>query len=92
VKAHHRASGVRGGVVEQTDEQITGGVLSNLYNLFQGVFDWGNSPHDASAYEAVVNRGGAVLEIRADTQERDAIDSVVGIMCDQRTEWRDEVR
>jgi hypothetical protein len=79
-------------VVEQTDEQITGGVLTNLYNLFQGVFDWGNSPHDASAYEAVVNRGGAVLEIRADTQERDAIDSVVGIMCDQRTEWRDEVR
>ena len=54
------------------DEQVTGGVLTNLFNLFQGVMDWGDSPHDAASFEATVTRGGVVVEVQAaDERERE---------------------
>jgi len=56
-----------GGFGRQVDEQVTGGLLGNLLDLFQGLFDWSSSPHDASAYEEAVLRGGAVLSVNAPT-------------------------
>jgi hypothetical protein len=88
---HRRASGPSSSVANVVDEQVTGGVLTNLYNLFQGVFDWGSSPHDAAPYEAVVNRGGVVIEVRAsDPEGRDAADRMLAGLATLRTEWRDE--
>jgi len=88
IQTHRRASGPSGGAVNQIDEQVTGGVLTNLYNLFQGVFDWGSSPHDTAAFEATVNRGGIVLDIRADEpRERELVDQRVGAAASQRTDW-----
>jgi hypothetical protein len=61
-----------------TDELVTGGIVTNLLDLFQGLFDWGSSPHDASSFEDVVRHGGAVLEIDAADHEQQArIDRVM---------------
>ena len=90
VRRHGRYSGQPGAAADQVDEQVTGGVISNLLNLFQGVFDWGGSPHDASSYEAVVNRGGVVLDVRAqDDVQRERIDAVLAPRTTQRTGWRE---
>ncbi len=74
----------------QIDEQVTGGLLTNLLDLFQGVFDWGASPHEASAYEETVRRGGAVVSVDLNREdERLVADEVMRQAgCDQRTEWR----
>jgi len=92
VRRHGRYTGQPGAAADQLDEQVTGGVITNLLNLFQGVFEWGGSPHDAATYEAVVNRGGVVLDVAAaDEAERDRIDQVLASRTPQRTGWR-EVR
>jgi len=73
----------------QVDEQVTGGLVSNLVDLFQGVLDWGSSPHDASSYEETVMRGGAVVSVDAKTEdERDTADEVMlAAGCNKHTDW-----
>jgi len=73
----------------RVDEQVTGGLVSNLVGLFQGVLDWGSSPHDASAYEETVLRGGAVVSVDAKTEdERDTADEVMlAAGCNKHTDW-----
>jgi len=75
----------------QLDEQATGGLVTNVLDLFQGIFDWGASPHDASAYAETVRRGGAVVSVDARTEdERDAADEVMlAAGCSQHTDWTD---
>ncbi|MFO1340999.1 MAG: hypothetical protein U1F53_22725 [Burkholderiaceae bacterium] len=86
---HRRASGPPGGAPQRVDEQVTGGALAGLLDLFQGVFDWGESPHDAAPFEAVVNRGGVVLELRAvDARQRRQADLVAEPFAQRRTVWR----
>jgi hypothetical protein len=88
IRTHRRASGPSDGAINQIDEQVTGGVLTNLYNLFQGVFDWGSSPQDTAAFEATVNRGGVVLDIRAEEPKGcELVDRHVGSLCARRTDW-----
>jgi hypothetical protein len=92
IRLHRRASGSPDGTVDRVDEQVSGGVLSNLYNLFQGVLEWGGSPHDAAPYEAVVLRGGAVLEVwAADDEARRAAEVALQSGVERHTAWR-EVR
>ncbi|HSI47514.1 MAG TPA: hypothetical protein VLA61_04565 [Ideonella sp.] len=74
----------------QVDEQVTGGLISNVLDLFQGIFDWGASPHDAAPYEETVRRGGAVISVDASTaeQQADADRLLTEAGCLQRTDWR----
>jgi len=71
---------------------VSGGMLRNLYDLFQGVFEWGASPHDASHYEETVRKGGAVISVDADTPaQRAAIDEIgANSGFERRTGWSDQ--
>jgi hypothetical protein len=68
---------------------VSGGMLRNLYDLFQGVFEWGASPHDASHYEETVRKGGAVISVDANTdEERAAVDEIgAAYEFERRTDW-----
>ena len=89
VQLHAKAAGSNESFTRQADEQITGGLLSNLFDLFQGAIEWGSSPHDAAAFEETVRRGGAVVSVDAKTE--DQIETVDEIMlaagCDRHTDW-----
>lgn len=73
----------------KADEQITGGLVTNLLDLFQGLFDFGASPHDAAAFEDTVRRGGVVVSVDADgDDEQGVVDEVMlAAGCDQHTGW-----
>ncbi|MEO7336741.1 MAG: hypothetical protein ABIV63_09180 [Caldimonas sp.] len=63
VQLHAHEYGPHEKGLETADEIVTGGLLHNLVDLFQGVFEWGGSPHDAVPFEETVRRGGAVVSI-----------------------------
>ena len=71
------------------DEQISGGLFGNLLDLFRGVMEWGDSPHDASSFEETVRRGGAVISVDTDrVDEQQATDEVMAAAnCDKHTGW-----
>lgn len=73
----------------QIDEQVTGGLLTTLADLFQGLFDWGDSPHDATPFEETYRRGGAVVSVDAVTDEE--LHTAETVMrdepCDRHTGW-----
>jgi hypothetical protein len=73
----------------QIDEQVTGGLLTTLADLFQGIFDWGDSPHDAAPFEETYRRGGAVLSVDANTDEELRTTEMVmsSEPCDRHTGW-----
>lgn len=73
----------------KADEQISGGLVSNVLDLFQGLFDFGSSPHDAAAFEETVRRGGVVVSVDADSDEaRDTVEEIMlGAGCNQHTAW-----
>jgi hypothetical protein len=89
VQVHARPGGGKDTLPRQADEQITGGLLTNVFDLFKGVFEWGGSPHDASAFEETVRRGGAVVSVDAKTEEQcDAVDEIMlAASCDRHTGW-----
>jgi hypothetical protein len=65
--------------LHDVDEVVTGGVLSSLYGLFEGVFDWGTGRQEAQAYVEILQRGGAVLAVDATEGEEQArVDSAMG--------------
>lgn len=90
VKVYHQKA--HDGASRQLDEQVTGGLVSNLLDLFQGVFDWGGSPHNAAAYEDTVRRGGAVVSVNANTSDEMSIadQRMQAAGCRQRTTWQPE--
>jgi len=69
VQLHARKLGPNETLIAETDELVTGGFVRNFLDLFQGVFDWGDSPHDASAYADTVHKGGAVVSVDARSPE-----------------------
>jgi hypothetical protein len=71
------------------DEQVTGGLLTNLADLFQGLFDWGDSPHDAASFEETYRRGGAVVSVDAASDQEEATTEQVMRQepCDRHTDW-----
>jgi len=69
VQLHARKPGPNEALIAQADELVTGGFVRNFLDLFQGIFDWGDSPHDASAYADIVHQGGAVVSVDARTVE-----------------------
>jgi hypothetical protein len=73
----------------KVDEQVTGGLLTNLADLFQGLFDFGSSPHDAATFEDTVRRGGVVVSVDADSdEERESVDELMlAAGCSQHTGW-----
>lgn len=73
----------------KADEQISGGLITNVLDLFQGLFDFGSSPHDAAAFEETVRRGGVVVSVDADgDDEQGAVDEIMlAAGCDQHTGW-----
>jgi len=76
-------------VARGVDEQVSGGLFTNVLDLFQGIFEWGDSPHDASTFEETVRRGGAVVSVIAVTpEEQAAVDSAMAqAPCVSRTNW-----
>lgn len=76
-------------VPRQADEQLTGGLLTNLVDLFQGLFDFGSSPHDAAAFEDTVRRGGVVVSVDADSADDcGTVDEIMlAAGCNQHTAW-----
>jgi len=90
VSVHTRDLGRSVSLFDQADEAaISGGMLRNLYDLFQGIFEWGSSPHDASHFEETVRRGGAVVSVDASTPEQcHAIDDAMRTAgFERRTDW-----
>lgn len=72
VKLHAHESGPGEAIQSEVDELATGGFLSNFMSLFEGVFEWGGSPHDASAYAQTVRRGGAVISVESHSEDQRA--------------------
>jgi len=92
VAVHTRDRGQSESLFERADETlVSGGLLRNLYDLFQGIFEWGESRHDASHYEEVVRKGGAVVSVDAGSPEQQrAIDEAMrGVGFERRTDWLD---
>ena len=92
VALHTKDLGQTESLFDRTDEAvISGGLLRNLYDLFQGIFEWGDSRHDASHYEEVVRRGGAVVSVNAPTpeQQHDVDVALVDSGFERRTDWLD---
>jgi hypothetical protein len=90
VAVHMKDLGRSESLLDQADETlVSGGMLRNLYDLFQGIFEWGPSPHDASHYEEVVRKGGAVLSVDANSREQQAeIDRALqDAGFERRTDW-----
>jgi hypothetical protein len=77
------------GTVRKVDEQVSGGLVSNVLDLFQGIFDWGSSPHNAAPFEETVRRGGVVVGVNArDADEQRIVDErMQAAGCDQRSDW-----
>jgi hypothetical protein len=76
---------------KKVDEAVSGGLLTNLYTLFEGVFDWQAAPHGAGDYQETIAKGGAVVRINADTAQ--AQQQVEALMrdcgCTRKTSWAD---
>jgi len=73
VAVHTKDLGRSESLLDQADETvISGGLLRNMYDLFQGIFEWGESPHDASPFEETVRKGGAVLSVDTRSEEQQA--------------------
>ena len=89
VQTHYDSAKRPGHSGEAIDEQITGGLITNLLDLFRGVIEWGQSPHDASAFEETIRRGGAVISVdAASEQEQQLAESVMDAAhCDRRSGW-----
>ena len=51
---------------QKVDEAVTGGMLSNMYHLVEGLFDWQASPHGAGDYQETIDKGGAVVRVTVD--------------------------
>jgi hypothetical protein len=97
VDVHTNESIAKHARARQFDEQVTGGLLTNLRDLFQGVFEWGASPHpDASSFEETLRRGGVVLSVTLPDGSEAECDQVDALMrdsgFDRRTEWREPGR
>ena len=90
VAVHTKDAGRSGSLFDQADETlVSGGMLRNLYDLFQGIFEWGQSPHDASHYEEIVRKGGAVVSVEAhSTEQQRAVDqAMTDTGFERRTDW-----
>lgn len=90
VAVHTKDLGRSESLLEQADEAlISGGMLRSVYDLFQGIFEWGESRHDASHYEETVRKGGAVVSVDANTDDqRRAIDDAMrSTGFERRTDW-----
>lgn len=86
-----KASGAPGdphvGVV---DELVTGGVVGNLLDLSQGVFDWPDAGEDREAWADAVRAGGAVVSVRSDDAEEQRRVDELAVSAGRRrhTGWR----
>jgi hypothetical protein len=90
VALHTKDIGRTDSLFDQADEAvISGGMLRSMYDLFQGIFEWGSSPHDASHFEETVRKGGAVVSVDATTAEqRRTIDEAMhSAGFERRTDW-----
>jgi len=70
LQLHARAS--ESSTVAAVDEQVSGGLLSNLYGLFGEMLEWGSVPIETSPYAAALRRGGAVVSVDADSDAQRA--------------------
>ena len=90
VAVHTKDLGRSQSLLDQADETlVSGGMLRNMVDLFQGIFEWGESPHDASHFEEIVRKGGAVVSVDANTDEQQlAVDAALtGTGFERRTDW-----
>jgi hypothetical protein len=71
------------------DELVSGGLVTSVWDLLQGVFDWPES-EDRQAWTEQARLGGAVVSVRTDDGDAqrpiDALAADVG--CVRRTGWR----
>jgi hypothetical protein len=90
VAVHTKDLGRSESLLDQADEAlISGGMLRNMYDLFQGIFEWGGSRHDASHFEETVRKGGAVVSVdtRSAEQCRAVDEAMRSTGFERRTEW-----
>lgn len=78
-----------GEAVSEADELATGGMVRSLQHLLQGLFDGDAVEQDTSAYTQTLQRGGAVLRVRAATPaQQERVDAAVrDAGCTRRTGW-----
>lgn len=89
VQRHVDVSRLPGHHVRDIDEQITGGLVGNLVDMFRGVMEWGDSPHDGSPFVETIRRGGMVVAVDADSPQQQALAEQAMAACDRRTPWSD---
>ena len=72
------------------DEAVSGGLLSNMYQLVEGIFDWQASPHGAGDYQEIIDKGGGVVRVNVGTPESEQrVDEVMREAgCAKRTSWK----
>jgi hypothetical protein len=75
----------------ETDEVITGGFLTSMYGLFEGLFARDGSSDHAKRYGLHLERGGAVVCVCAENEFRRVIaDRVMDTAaCQHRTLWNE---
>ena len=90
VTLHARHLGADERLRRKVDEAVSGGLLSNLYDLVDGLMDWGNTPPDAGDYEQTISSGGAVVRVRADSEQAEGLvdDVMAGFVVGRRSSWR----
>jgi hypothetical protein len=74
---------------KKVDAALSGGMLSNMYQLMEGIFDWQASPQGAGDYQETIDKGGAVVRVNVDTAEaQQQVDDVMrDIGSTRRTPW-----
>jgi hypothetical protein len=94
ISVHTNSSIEKHSTVRAVDEQVTGGLLTNMRDLFQGIFEWGSSPHDGSVYEEILRRGGTVIDVTVrDRMQLSRVDMLMqSAGCSRRTDWQEPGR
>ncbi len=78
VRLLSRQSGLVASGVAEADELVTGGFLTSLYGLFDGIFQRDQTSQHAQAYGVHLEQGGSVLCVQAETLDmREAIERVL---------------
>ena len=84
-----KASAAAAPHAEPVDELVTGGLVTSVWDLVQGLFDWPES-EDRQAWTEQARLGGAVVSVRTDdTDAQRRIDELaVDAGCGRRIGWR----
>lgn len=91
VSFHGRERGTSDDLASEADELATGGFVRSFLDLFEGLFEWDGEAGGAQGFTQLIQRGGAVLGVRSQSQAEQAkVEEVMTMAApDHRTAWQD---